>query len=92
MLSDVFVGGGNLHIVLLFHLDLPCKGLFLDFPFYYTFIFRYYSIVKSLKLKHMIPSILFFFKNVLAILGPLYFHMHFSISLPISARRLLGFL
>lgn len=31
MLSDVFVGECNLHIVLLFHLDLPCKGLFLTF-------------------------------------------------------------
>ena len=92
MFFDVFVGGGNHHIILLFHLDLPCKGLFLDFPFYYTFIYIYYSFVVSFKLKHMIPSILFFFKNVLAILGPLYFHMNFNISLPISARRLLGFL
>ena len=33
MFFDVFVGGGNHHIILLFHLDLPCKGLFLDFPF-----------------------------------------------------------
>ena len=51
MLSDVFVEGGNLHIVLLFHLDLPCKGLFLDFPFYYAFIYIYHSFVVSFEVE-----------------------------------------
>ena len=38
---DVFVRGGELHILLLCHLDLPHKGLFLDFPFYYIYLYTY---------------------------------------------------
>lgn len=43
--------------------------------------FHYYSFIISLKVRSVSPLILFFFKIVLSILGPLNFHIHFRVSL-----------
>lgn len=79
-------------------------GLFLDSqfsPLICMFIFMsvshsldYYNFVLNCEFRSMSPPTFFyfFFKIVLAILGPSYFHMNFRISLSISVEKPAGIL
>lgn len=53
-----------------------------------TFITLASSVLKSNAINH--PTLFFFLKVVLVILGPLYFHMNFGISLSVSTVKPVG--
>lgn len=73
------------------------------FTYFYSLVTLYYFLLKCVVLasgveqsdcyryRHASPPTLLFFKIVLPILSPLYFHMNFRINLLISAKRHLGF-
>lgn len=83
--------------------DHICEDLFLYKALYsvaliYVYLLRsvpycltYYSFVVSLKLRSVSPVTLFLLKIVLAVLGPLEFHMNLKISFSISVEKAIGF-